>query len=444
MNCKETILELSAYLDNEVAETTRVSIESHVASCSACRARLDELRRISHGIAALPHLPAPAAFADDVRRRIRAAHTPPPSPSWWDWLITPAWMKLPLQAVALIALFIGIAMLVQTDRPQSRTSIANMKKMDVARRNESVQSSPIPGEAAWERDQSKSSDLRQKEEQQGFGDKPLPTAPPAPSTPLPEPPATKAKDVLLEKSAVAQTEGISAPVATPAAADKLIETRRRDSPDLQQPVVVLETVETPVMEVASLDLALVRQQVALLTAELNGQIVPQPADDSPEKEGKEIAAGDFDTKKGMATASIMVDLPASQLERFKSTLNHRMAGTVSSRETGADQGKSVTSEVGTVAGSTAPAPVGRSTSSTDSPTFAKIQTDSESNNRVGIEAVAAQKQAGQSSKPAESLSEPRALLDITNALPVIGGRKAGDPARITLIIKVVPPSSPAP
>jgi hypothetical protein len=316
--------------------------------------------------------------------------------------------------------------------------------MDVARRNESVQSSPIPGEAAWERDQSKSSDLRQKEEQQGFGDKPLPTAPPAPSTPLPEPPALKAKDVLLEKSAVAQTEGISAPVATPAAADKLIETRRRDSPDLQQPVVVLETVETPVMEVASLDLALVRQQVALLTAELNGQIVPQPADDSPEKEGKEIAAGDFDTKKGMATASIMVDLPASQLEHFKTTLNHRIAGTASSRETGADQGKSVTSEVGTVAGSTAPGPVTRAGWSNSELADTKTQPDSRANNRVGNEAVAPQKQAGQSSKPAEFPSEPRALLDITNALPVIGGRKTGDPARITLIIKVVPPSSPAP
>jgi hypothetical protein len=58
---------LSALLDGRLADRERDALEAHVASCDACRARLDALHRTRDALRSLPQLDAPRSF------RLRAA-----------------------------------------------------------------------------------------------------------------------------------------------------------------------------------------------------------------------------------------------------------------------------------------------------------------------------------------------------------------------------------
>jgi hypothetical protein len=55
--------QLSAYIDNQLSPRQRERLETHLATCEACRRRLDELRATVGALGALPLEEAPRSFA---------------------------------------------------------------------------------------------------------------------------------------------------------------------------------------------------------------------------------------------------------------------------------------------------------------------------------------------------------------------------------------------
>lgn len=63
--------ELSAYIDEALAEEDRRRVQEHLSVCSSCKAELEELRSVSRLIAGLPREPLPIGFFERLERRRR-------------------------------------------------------------------------------------------------------------------------------------------------------------------------------------------------------------------------------------------------------------------------------------------------------------------------------------------------------------------------------------
>lgn len=121
--CQDIQPELSAYLDGELTPPQRAEVEAHLASCPRCREEVAELKTLAAGVAALPKLEPAPQFLAEVRRKIARGDKPEPK-TWRDYLFRPVWLKVPLEAAALIV----IAALVQRlQEPMPANEISNAR-----------------------------------------------------------------------------------------------------------------------------------------------------------------------------------------------------------------------------------------------------------------------------------------------------------------------------
>ncbi len=94
---------LSAYLDGELDEKTRLKFETHLEDCSACKEMLHDLRCLHGCFQTLPRQEvgfdlAPAVLAELGRRRARPASLPR-----FDW-----WRLLPASFAAAATVSLGV------------------------------------------------------------------------------------------------------------------------------------------------------------------------------------------------------------------------------------------------------------------------------------------------------------------------------------------------
>ncbi|MCC6740724.1 MAG: zf-HC2 domain-containing protein, partial [Planctomycetia bacterium] len=59
MNCIAIIERLGEHLDGALPEPEAAEVEGHLASCAACRAELEDLRRALAAVKAVPPVRAP-------------------------------------------------------------------------------------------------------------------------------------------------------------------------------------------------------------------------------------------------------------------------------------------------------------------------------------------------------------------------------------------------
>ena len=71
MNCERCLEQLSARLDGELPAGEAAELEAHLAQCSSCRARAQQLEQLHGDFPALEELEAPAGFAQGVMDRVR-------------------------------------------------------------------------------------------------------------------------------------------------------------------------------------------------------------------------------------------------------------------------------------------------------------------------------------------------------------------------------------
>lgn len=105
-HCPRTI-ELSAWLDRELADAARARLEVHLAGCPACSAMLDELRQLRTELRALPGETLGFDLSELIRGRLEAER-PRPVAAARRW---PGWRRLfPIGAGAAAALSLGLFM----------------------------------------------------------------------------------------------------------------------------------------------------------------------------------------------------------------------------------------------------------------------------------------------------------------------------------------------
>lgn len=98
MKCEDLEKGLVAYVDDVAAPAERRAVESHLAICDACRARVAEFRAVSSLLGELPAIEPSFGFDARVRQRVAAE----PQPGWFSWLVPQA--RLALSAAMLVAL----------------------------------------------------------------------------------------------------------------------------------------------------------------------------------------------------------------------------------------------------------------------------------------------------------------------------------------------------
>jgi len=113
MNCRKCRAELERYLDNELDQKGRATVEQHLAACAGCRQKLTELQALDSVLRARPEVEPPsdyvAGFNDrfwhEVKRRRRMRSVEPERrllPVFWTRFAATAAAALLLIAVGLV------------------------------------------------------------------------------------------------------------------------------------------------------------------------------------------------------------------------------------------------------------------------------------------------------------------------------------------------------
>ena len=120
MRCKKIISSLNAYVDGELPERQRRIVKDHLASCEACRRRLEEIRKIDLLFqGTLPVPPVPDGLAMRIitkarkRQSVRDLKWRLASLAWnpFKWVAEfSAAMKLAACITVLLALVLGLSL----------------------------------------------------------------------------------------------------------------------------------------------------------------------------------------------------------------------------------------------------------------------------------------------------------------------------------------------
>ena len=104
MSCTKMEERILAYVDGRLKDSERSETEKHLASCAACRVRVNEFRSVGELLDELPLVEPSPAF--DVRVRARVA-AEPVKPSWWAWLRPSPRIAFAASALLVATLWIG-------------------------------------------------------------------------------------------------------------------------------------------------------------------------------------------------------------------------------------------------------------------------------------------------------------------------------------------------
>jgi len=127
-NCRDIQPDLSAYLDGELKPARRAEIEVHVGACPDCQRKLAGLRTVVAGVAALPRLQPAPQFLAAVRRKIAEGREPAESVPWMEYFFQPFWVKVPMEAAALVLIALLTVTIV---RPRGPARVAKVETEEV-------------------------------------------------------------------------------------------------------------------------------------------------------------------------------------------------------------------------------------------------------------------------------------------------------------------------
>ena len=103
---------IGAYLDGELNLKQSKAVAAHVTKCTACRAALEDLRRLAPVMHALESPPVPAGLTDHVMALARTRATRPKNLVTWSplewWQMVSAPLRLAVCATVLLAFFLGL------------------------------------------------------------------------------------------------------------------------------------------------------------------------------------------------------------------------------------------------------------------------------------------------------------------------------------------------
>jgi|SRR5215469_3154807 len=142
MSCSRMENKILGYVDGRLKESERLEVEKHLATCSACRLRVDEFRAVNSLLDELPVIEPSPAFDLRVHARVAAE---PIRQSWWAWM-------LPAPRVAFAAAILLLATVWVGTRPNTPPQIAQedipvLENLDVLSNFDVLSELPQPVQA---------------------------------------------------------------------------------------------------------------------------------------------------------------------------------------------------------------------------------------------------------------------------------------------------------
>jgi anti-sigma factor RsiW len=92
------------YVDGRLKESERLEMEKHLATCGACRLRVNEFRAVGSLLDELPMIEPSAAF--DLRVHARVA-VEPAKKNWWAWIAPSPRVAFAASLLLLATIWIG-------------------------------------------------------------------------------------------------------------------------------------------------------------------------------------------------------------------------------------------------------------------------------------------------------------------------------------------------
>jgi anti-sigma factor RsiW len=92
------------YMDGRLKEAERLEVEKHLATCAACRLRVNEFRAVSGLLDELPVIEPSPAFDLRVHARVAAE---PVKQSWWAWFTPSPRVAFAASMLLLATIWIG-------------------------------------------------------------------------------------------------------------------------------------------------------------------------------------------------------------------------------------------------------------------------------------------------------------------------------------------------
>ncbi len=130
MECKDIQKRLSAYLEKAVSPQQKTAIDAHLQECKRCRQDLADLKRTIEYVRRLEEVEPPRWLAQRVMARVRAEAEE--KPGIVKRLFYPFYIKLPLEAIAVIFIAVGAIYIFKTMQPQMQLAKIPTETREVA------------------------------------------------------------------------------------------------------------------------------------------------------------------------------------------------------------------------------------------------------------------------------------------------------------------------
>jgi anti-sigma factor RsiW len=120
------------FVDGRLKVSERGEVEKHLASCAACRLRVNEFRAVTGLLEELPQIEPSTAFDARVRARVAAE---PVKQGWWAWIMPSPRVALAASMLVMATVWIasrpGIVNIADTDDPQIQQDLPVLQNYDV-------------------------------------------------------------------------------------------------------------------------------------------------------------------------------------------------------------------------------------------------------------------------------------------------------------------------
>ena len=104
MSCNRMENKILGYVDGRLKESERLEVEKHLATCAACRLRVNEFRAVSSLLDELPVIEPSPAFDLRVHARVAAL---PVKRSWWAAFLPAPRVAIAASALVLATVWVG-------------------------------------------------------------------------------------------------------------------------------------------------------------------------------------------------------------------------------------------------------------------------------------------------------------------------------------------------
>lgn len=143
MSCSRMENKILGYVDGRLKESERLEVEKHLATCAACRLRVNEFRAVSSLLDELPVIEPSPAFDLRVHARVAAL---PVKQGWWAWIMPAPRVAIAAAMLLLASVWVGMHS-TPNQTPVSPDDIAVLENLDVLSNFDVLTELPQPAQA---------------------------------------------------------------------------------------------------------------------------------------------------------------------------------------------------------------------------------------------------------------------------------------------------------